>query len=133
MQVPLDDEARATIDHALALEPPLHPSATDEELAAYAARVGMALLAFAPWTHAVGDQLEVVTLLRTLTRLHEVHPFCIDEDGAGLFETLKGMRQSRDSLVASLSRTLVARFCSLQPSVIRDSRTQAWRTEVWGS
>lgn len=129
----LDDGARATIDHALALTPPLHSTVTDAELGLYTSQVAAALSAFAPWKDAVVDQLEVVTLLRVLTRVHEVHTFRIDEDDGNppLMHTLRTLRQSRDSLVASLACTLFARLCSVDRRVMADPRTERWRSEVW--
>ena len=130
----LSDDARTCVDHVLQVTPPLHTAATDDEIATYLCHARDALSALRPWSDTVTDQLETVTILRVLVRLHEIHCFHIDSDDGDdtLWSLLSRYRTCRDRVAASLACMLFARLCAQQvtnPSALQ-SDVRQWISET---
>jgi len=62
------------MDPVLTLAPPLHSTATCEEILTYCAHVVEALWARLSQEHSTDAQPVTVVLLRVLRRIHELHP-----------------------------------------------------------
>lgn len=112
----LDEDARASIDRALSLTPPVERIVTDVALTVYVMAVADALRYLDPIKDVVADSIEVVCLLRGLRRVHEVHLFSIAEDEGRptLWSTLSRLRQARDHLVRHEATVLFSRLCAFE-------------------